>query len=432
MNKKFFFMIVSLLIASIVSVPAQNESDFKIDTSGIITAYEGWDTDVIIPGQIGDVKVLAIGSGVFRSMGLTSVAIPAGITYIGYSAFSDNKLTSLSIPDDVTIKSEAFLNNQLTSISLGNRVSITRSAFYNTSSDNNGLRLITKLFLGENVDGLNEFGDYLNYEYLCNSRKSGSYNVTVGLLEKKRENDFEYIETKYGAVITGPYSNPENRLRIPQIIGGKDVKGIATNAFYDKKIRLLQIPEGITFIGSSAFSWNQLTSVTIPSSVTYIGERAFDRNQLTDIIIPNNVISISNNSFSNNKLTSVTIGNNVTAIGEYAFSDNQLTSVTIPGSVTSIGSRAFQNNNITNVNISNGVISIGSMAFYFNQLTSVTIPNSVTSMGDQVFGYNYLNNITIGAEVAVDVGNGFDTYYNSSGKRAGTYILNDDGRWSLR
>ena len=132
----------------------------------------------------------------------------------------------------------------------------------------------------------------------------------------------------------------------------------------------------VTAIATDAFKNKGLTSVEIPNSVTSIGYAAFLNNQLTSVVIPNSVTSIGNSAFYNNKLTSVEIPNSVTSIGNSAFYNNKLTSVVIPNSVTSIGNSAFYNNKLTSVEIPNSVTSIGNSAFYNNPLTSARVPTS--------------------------------------------------------
>ena len=96
--------------------------------------------------------------------------------------------------------------------------------------------------------------------------------------------------------------------------------------------------------------------VVIPSNingkqVVAIATEAFQNKQLTSVIIPNSVTNIYVHAFSSNQLTSVTIPTSVTSIGDYAFKSNQLTSVTIPSSVTSIGKWAFLKNDSSNLNL---------------------------------------------------------------------------------
>jgi len=132
--------------------------------------------------------------------------------------------------------------------------------------------------------------------------------------------------------------------------------------------------------------------------------------------------------------TSVIISNGITEIGEGAFGGSSLTSVTIPNSVTVIGMLAFADSKLTNISFGNNVTHISHEAFARNNLTSVTIPNSVIKIGWSAFDDNPLTSITIGANVELDervsFENGFDTYYDSNGKKAGTYTLHN-GVWSL-
>ena len=205
----------------------------------------------------------------------------------------------------------------------------------------------------------------------------------------------DYILDKSGVILFKWYNSEITDVDMQSDPELKNVTIIASEAFRNRSLKSIVLPNNLTKIGNYAFADNQLTSVTIPNRVTSIGQSAFESNQLTSVTIPNSVTSIGDIAFSENKLTSVTIPNSVTRIGNYVFSNNNLTSVTIPNSVTSIGQSAFYFNQLTSVTIPNSVTSIGQSAFSSNKLTSVTIPNSVTSIGDLAFSNNKLTSVTI-------------------------------------
>lgn len=210
--------------------------------------------------------------------------------------------------------------------------------------------------------------------------------------------------------------------------------------------------DGIVITGYNG----EVTDVVIPSiandfPIVAIGDKAFfnpmRQNVITSVYIPDSIITIGNGAFSNLMLTKVTIGNSVTTIGIAAFAINKLINVTIPNSVTTISSHVFQENLLTNVIIPDSVTTIGEFAFCKNLLTNVTIPDFVTIDGG-AFISNPITSITIGNNVTLNTryntklnieggpyytvfGNDFDNYYNSTGKKAGTYVL-DSGQWNMR
>jgi len=262
-NKKtvFAFLVCTVLCAAVF---AQNEGDFKTDGKGTITKYEGWDTKIVIPAQIGGMPVTGIGDKAFTNMGITSVTLPTGIKLIGSEAFAFNKLTTLTIPAGVEkIGYNAFLENQLKTIVLGTNVNFERD----------------------------HFGTFLYYEYFCNGRKAGTYDTTVRYTEKK-VGDYWFYETKYGAVLTLYTGNEGARLIIPGKLGNAVVKGIDGGFSSNKGISRVQLPDSLVFIGSRAFEANDLTSVTIPNSVTSIGESAFSSNRLTSVTFEGTITSV--------------------------------------------------------------------------------------------------------------------------------------------
>lgn len=140
---------------------------------------------------------------------------------------------------------------------------------------------------------------------------------------------------------------------------------------YRDSITELQLPEGLTGIGSYAFcDCKYLTRLEIPASVTSIGSHAFSgcsglRGRLQ---LPPGLTVIAEEVFSScSGLTGLSIPEEVTRIESFAFSSCfGLTELTIPDSVTSIGNYAFSS---------------------CSGLSRVTIPSSVTSIGEGAFNY---------------------------------------------
>ena len=143
--------------------PGSNSGHYEYNTEGKIL-------DVNIPSQFtvknGKLTVTAIDNSAFEENQLTSVTIPNSITSIGTSAFSYNQLTSVTIPDSVTsIDAYAFYRNQLTSVTIPNNItSISRGAF----SSNN----LTSVTIPNNVTSIGEsafWNNNLTYIVIPNS-----------------------------------------------------------------------------------------------------------------------------------------------------------------------------------------------------------------------------------------------------------------------
>jgi hypothetical protein len=285
MKNKKVVLWIALIVTAIIPVYAQqydSEKDFQIDwgnNGGVkIAKYIGAKKEVRIPPSIQNNPVTEIGKGAFGESGITSVIIPNSVTIIGDSAFIRcNSLTSVTIPNSVT--------------------SIGYFAFYGCSS----LRNIT---LPDSITSI-EGGAF----YKCTSIASVTIPKNVTIINI---GTFNYCTSLTSVII--PNSVIE--------IGGN----------FD----LLNSPYGEIYGVFSGCS--KLTNITIPDSVTYINPSAFvDCTKLTSIIIPDRVTRIGKKAFSRcTGLTSVTIPKNVTYIGERAFEDcTGLTSVTFQCTISS-------------------------------------------------------------------------------------------------
>ena len=168
---------------------------------------------------------------------------------------------------------------------------------------------------------------------------------------------------------------------------------IGANAFRNcSSLTEIEIPETVRTVGDNAFyGCSALASVNIPNSslMTELGNAVFyGTGALTSITLPDGVTTIGVSIFENSGLTSVTLPSNLTVISSSAFRGcTGLTSLEIPATVTDIGDYTFKGcTNLTTAALSEGLEYIGTEAFGdCGKLTSVTIPSSVMRMGGNPF-----------------------------------------------
>lgn len=304
-----------------------SESCFSVSRGQIYAYNASCGSNVVIPSTIGGQKVTSIGRSAFYNRKLTSVVIPNSVTDIWHGAFSHNQITSVDIPSSVTrIDAWAFGNNQISSLTLSDSLAyIGNAAFFSNKLTSivipASVKTIGNRAFGDNP-GLASLGGKVELRFLWNpSAISIALSENVQLVALSIDDCFDFDATK--GEITN-YKKWANALCSDSIAIPATIRGVAVKS-----------------IGNDAFKQKSLTSVTLPNSVTSIGNRAFESNKLTSVTIPNSVTSIGLSAFSYNQLTSVTLPNSVRSIGTQAFSHNQLTAVTIPNSVTSIGAQAF-------------------------------------------------------------------------------------------
>ena len=177
--------------------------------------------------------------------------------------------------------------------------------------------------------------------------------------------------------------------------GTPTITSIGNSAFNDcKKLTSFTIPESVKTLGTTVFWFAGLTSLNIPAGVTSIGQALFCSSPVTTVTVDAGNAKYAdlgcNGIFDKvaNKLVAggaaTTIPDGITTIGEEAFwGENGAFALTLPESVTTIESRAFHmTSGLTSVNIPSGVTHIDAETFFFCEMSDVYCYSSPTITWD--------------------------------------------------
>lgn len=345
-----------------------SNTDFEydvIDGEVIIADYIGTDKEVVIPEQIDDMDVIAIGArafdenGVEEGTGITSVSIPDTVTEIQYAAFAACKslknVTFSTAGNLKTIGQEAFRDCGITTINLPEGLETIEDAAF-TNSD------IQTLTMPDTVTSMG---------YKVCSECTFLENVTLSKsLTSIPAATFYYTEALTTLVI------PDNIVEIGEY------------AFAYSGLTILNLPENLRTIDEYAFMQSNVGEVSFPDSLSYLGDSAFYKcENLVSVKFGNGLWTIGKETFSYTNIQDIDYGN-VRVIGEEAFSFGGITSLTLPYSVSEIQYCAYYGNeNLTSISIEPyALTNLDGGAFhktkwYANQ------PEGVTYISDAAYHY---------------------------------------------
>lgn len=187
---------------------------------------------------------------------------------------------------------------------------------------------------------------------------------------------------------------------LSQITLPANITSIGNGAFACTKIKSIEIPEGVTFIGDFTFAdCDMLTDIKLPTSLSTLGSYVFSRCDVISYINISNtkITEISNHTFSGcTALQNVSLPNAINYIGDYAFTATpSLETISFPTNLTYIGNHSFEHSGIQSIQIPESVNEIGEYAFACcNKLSTATISGNDITFGDGAFFYStQLNSI---------------------------------------
>lgn len=153
------------------------------------------------------------------------------------------------------------------------------------------------------------------------------------------------------------------------------------------------LPENLQTIGRCGFQGcTSLTEVIFPATLKSLGSEAFNNcKNIKKVVVPDecSVTRIPSNCFARNSaLTDITLSNNITSIDLSAFeSCSKLPVIKLPDHLKTIGERAFESCNVLKkVEFQNELETIGVNAFSrCSMLADFTLPASLKTIGDGAF-----------------------------------------------
>lgn len=189
---------------------------------------------------------------------------------------------------------------------------------------------------------------------------------------------------------------------------------------YNDYIKYVRIEEGITEIAVAAFkSIDSFSVAELPATLKKIGSNAFNGcSKLKYINFPNGLEYIGESAFSITSIEELYLPDSLTAIEDFTFSNNDgLKFVYIPGSIKTIGEYVFSDcDSLEVIILGDGVERIGNNSFDFKGSPKIAIPDSVVDCGYDNIDYRkkvYCNEGSLAAAYYpeyVDVVVGYDGF----------------------
>ena len=327
----------------------------------------------------------------YRCDSVTSVTLPASVTYLGNDAFTRCSLETVSMPG-VTFMGEGcfYYAESLTSVDIPSSVAfIPEWGFDHCSS----LQSVT-LHNGTTVIGRSAF-------QWCQNLSSVTLPESLNTLGNFSFNTCTALQS----------------LTLPN-----NLTSIGAGAFYNcSNLQSVTFPNSLTNLGDYAYlGCGSLQSVDIPGSVSVIGEWEFyNCSNLTTVTLHEGTDTIAAHAFNYcPNLTSINYPSTLKAIGDYAFQfDSQLASpVILPEGFTSLGVCAYGDcSSIVTASLPGSIAELSSYVFIgCTSLSKVNIEDGIYYFGEKSFANcTHLDTLILKCNFPPDLGETSDSVFTS-------------------
>lgn len=304
----------------------------------------------------------------------------------GLSMILDKRITEYTVlAGTVDIAGDAFNGcERLTKINLGNSVkNIGQSAFA-------GCKALTEIKLPSTLETM---GAAVFYN--CESLKK-----VEGL------NDVTFVDGAAGYEHTLPTRTFFGCAELTNVVLPDGLKTISPSAFEGcESLESVALPNTVENIGGSAFKTSGIKSIELPFGITALGSQVFmNCDRLTQINIAEctKLTELPRYCFYGAGLINVTLPEKITTVPAYCFYNMpNLESIDISNIVMLDTYSIAQNSLLTTVVFGDQLETIGTRAFSSDKaLKSVVLPDSVKTVGGYAFAScGALTDITIGSGV---------------------------------
>ena len=359
-------------------------------------------------------NVTSIGNNAFAGCTeMSSLILPESLKSIGYYMIKGTKISSITIPKNVTYSVSNGMNGAMSGALKLNTVifeeGITKIPSYICASDDY-TSYITKVVIPDTVESI---GDYSFYK--CESLSTVSIPKRVASIGRSAFagcSNLETVELHYNDEMINTSTSGVQPYSL----------SIGDYAFEnDEKLTNINLTENVTNIGDYAFAGcTEMNSLTLPESLKRIGYYMIKGTKISSITIPKNVTYSVSNGMNGAmsgalKLNTVIFEEGMTRIPNYICASysytSYITKVVIPDTVESIGDKSFYNcNNLTIYGYKN---SYAEEYATENSIPFVSVAISKNMTAAQVLAKldtkKLLNNISLGSATVdgptVTVGN---------------------------
>ena len=316
-----------------------NDKYVKVD------GYNGFETNVVVPGIYEGKIVTEIGANAFSDKQIESITLPGTVLTLKESCFANSTINSITFSNDSKLKSigkYAFNNcTNLVKLDLVNTKLETIYDYAFVKCENleyghfpSSLKTIEKgafnkctkanvLFEGTEVSNL-KFGWYGYYEKpLSSYEQQDVIDYSFGIDKVEENDDFQYAITKTGDIEILKYKNTSylKKIDFSNFEKGNVIK-IFPKAFAAADINEIIGGDSLKTIGYSAFEESTIEVVHFNGLLAEIGIKAFK-----------NCANIKNIDFTSTKLEK---------IGQYAFQGcTSMEYMLLPSTLDTIDTGAF-------------------------------------------------------------------------------------------